>query len=284
MSASRSSTPPTATAPGRVRARGCSATPSARAATGSCSRPSSACPMGDGVDRRRHSLHCHEAFDRRLAVPPDRRRRPLPAPRGRPRNATRGDVCGAGRARPPKENPRLRHVELQARDPLERARSIPPAPRTSRSRASTRGSIVGAEADLLPTCERLGLCFIPHSPIGSGLLTGKIRRDPPGHRSKERDCTAMTSRKHELQVVERLTAWAEAHGVSAARSCHRRACRRCRWRWSSQEQPSLSRCVPTPQQASGCRQRKSSTRSGQFQSPRRRRVPGARARARGSPR
>ena len=69
-----------------------------------------------------------------------------------------------------------------------------------------------AEADLLPTCERLGLCFIPHSPIGSGLLTGTVRRDRPpaegtrlhGHHISEQ----------ELERVERLTAWAEAHGVS----------------------------------------------------------------------
>ena len=69
-----------------------------------------------------------------------------------------------------------------------------------------------AEADLLPTCERLGLGFIPHSPIGSGLLTGAIRRDRP---------PAAGTRLHgqhipeqELERVETLTAWAEVHGVS----------------------------------------------------------------------
>jgi aryl-alcohol dehydrogenase-like predicted oxidoreductase len=69
-----------------------------------------------------------------------------------------------------------------------------------------------AEADLLPACERLGLCFIPHSPIGSGLLTGKIRRERPpaeGTRLHGHDISA-----HELERVETLTAWAEAHGVS----------------------------------------------------------------------
>jgi aryl-alcohol dehydrogenase-like predicted oxidoreductase len=69
-----------------------------------------------------------------------------------------------------------------------------------------------AEADLLPACERLGLCFIPHSPIGSGLLTGKVHRDrlpSEGTRLHGHDIS-----EHEFEVVERLTAWAEAHDVS----------------------------------------------------------------------
>jgi aryl-alcohol dehydrogenase-like predicted oxidoreductase len=39
----------------------------------------------------------------------------------------------------------------------------------------------GAEADVLPACERLGLAFVPYFPLASGLLTGKYRRDerPP---------------------------------------------------------------------------------------------------------
>ncbi|MET0144583.1 MAG: aldo/keto reductase [Ilumatobacteraceae bacterium] len=31
--------------------------------------------------------------------------------------------------------------------------------------------------DVLPTCERLGVAFIPYSPLGGGMLTGKYRRD-----------------------------------------------------------------------------------------------------------
>ena len=69
-----------------------------------------------------------------------------------------------------------------------------------------------AEADLLPTCERLGLSFIPHSPIGSGLLTGKIRRDRPPTEGTRLDGHDIS--EHEFEVVERLSAWAEAHGVS----------------------------------------------------------------------
>ena len=36
-----------------------------------------------------------------------------------------------------------------------------------------------AEGELLPTCERLGLGFIPYFPLASGLLTGKVSRDRP---------------------------------------------------------------------------------------------------------
>ena len=44
-----------------------------------------------------------------------------------------------------------------------------------------------AEGELLPTCERLGLGFIPYFPLASGLLTGKVRRDRPPPRA--RGCT-----------------------------------------------------------------------------------------------
>jgi aryl-alcohol dehydrogenase-like predicted oxidoreductase len=32
------------------------------------------------------------------------------------------------------------------------------------------------ERDVLPECERLGIAFIPYSPLANGLLTGKYRR------------------------------------------------------------------------------------------------------------
>jgi len=34
----------------------------------------------------------------------------------------------------------------------------------------------GVEDDVLPTCERLGIGFLPYFPLASGLLTGKYRR------------------------------------------------------------------------------------------------------------
>ena len=69
-----------------------------------------------------------------------------------------------------------------------------------------------AEKELLPTCKRLGLGFIPYFPLASGLLTGKVSRDQPpaeGTRLYGREIDAA-----KLDEVERLRAWAEAHDVS----------------------------------------------------------------------
>jgi aryl-alcohol dehydrogenase-like predicted oxidoreductase len=69
-----------------------------------------------------------------------------------------------------------------------------------------------AEDGLLATCEKLELGFIPYFPLASGLLTGKVRSDRPpaeGTRLHGRDIDAA-----DLDKVERLVEWAEAHGVS----------------------------------------------------------------------
>jgi aryl-alcohol dehydrogenase-like predicted oxidoreductase len=69
-----------------------------------------------------------------------------------------------------------------------------------------------AEKELIPTSERLGLGFIPFFPLASGLLTGKVSPDKPpaeGTRLYGRELDAV-----KLERVERLRAWAEAHGVS----------------------------------------------------------------------
>jgi aryl-alcohol dehydrogenase-like predicted oxidoreductase len=70
----------------------------------------------------------------------------------------------------------------------------------------------GAERELLPTCRELGLGFIPYFPLASGLLTGKVTRErppEPGTRLHGRQID-----EARLDHVERLRAWAEAHGVS----------------------------------------------------------------------
>jgi aryl-alcohol dehydrogenase-like predicted oxidoreductase len=70
----------------------------------------------------------------------------------------------------------------------------------------------GAEDGLLATCEKLDLGFIPFFPLASGLLTGKVRRDKApaeGTRLHGRDIDDA-----DLDKVERLAEWAEAHGVS----------------------------------------------------------------------
>jgi len=69
-----------------------------------------------------------------------------------------------------------------------------------------------AETELLPTCERLGLGFIPYFPLGSGLLTGKVSRSAPpapGTRLHGRSID-----EADLDRVERLRAWAEERGAT----------------------------------------------------------------------
>jgi aryl-alcohol dehydrogenase-like predicted oxidoreductase len=69
-----------------------------------------------------------------------------------------------------------------------------------------------AEAELLPTCHDLRLGFIPYFPLASGLLTGKVSADAPpapGTRLHGR-----TIEQDRLGQVERLRAWADAHGVT----------------------------------------------------------------------
>ena len=77
-----------------------------------------------------------------------------------------------------------------------------------------------AEAEVIPACERLGLGFIPFFPLASGLLTGKVTRDaPPAEGTRLHGRTIDDA---DLDRVERLQAWAEAHGVVAARGRGRR--------------------------------------------------------------
>ena len=68
------------------------------------------------------------------------------------------------------------------------------------------------EADVLPACERLGLGFIPFFPLSSGLLTGKVSRESPPAEGTRLHGRAIGDA--DLDRVERLNAWAEAHGVS----------------------------------------------------------------------
>ena len=70
----------------------------------------------------------------------------------------------------------------------------------------------GAEDELLPACERLGVSFIPYFPLASGLLTGKYVKGeppPPGTRLHGRELA-----ESDLDTVERLRAFGEQYGAS----------------------------------------------------------------------
>jgi aryl-alcohol dehydrogenase-like predicted oxidoreductase len=67
-----------------------------------------------------------------------------------------------------------------------------------------------AEQELLPTCHRLGIGFIPYFPLASGLLTGKVTRERPAEPGTR--LHGRTVADADLERVEALQAWAEAHG------------------------------------------------------------------------
>jgi aryl-alcohol dehydrogenase-like predicted oxidoreductase len=69
-----------------------------------------------------------------------------------------------------------------------------------------------AEQELLPTCERLGIGFIPYFPLASGLLTGKVSRDSPPAEGTRLYGRAID--EADLDRVERLSAVAEELGSS----------------------------------------------------------------------
>ena len=69
-----------------------------------------------------------------------------------------------------------------------------------------------SEQELLPTCRRLGIGFIPYFPLASGLLTGKYAKGEPAPEG-----TRLAGRElddADLDTVERLRAFAERHGIS----------------------------------------------------------------------
>lgn len=71
-----------------------------------------------------------------------------------------------------------------------------------------------AEHDVLPTCERLGLGFVPFFPLASGLLTGKYRRGeagPAGARLSDRPTIASDE---QFDLVEALERYARERGIS----------------------------------------------------------------------
>ena len=71
------------------------------------------------------------------------------------------------------------------------------------------------ERGVLDACERHGLAFLPFYPLASGLLTGKYRRGrplPEGTRITAGGRYADLLSEANLDVVERLAAWAEGRG------------------------------------------------------------------------
>ncbi len=72
------------------------------------------------------------------------------------------------------------------------------------------------EKDVLQSCERLGLGFVPFFPLASGLLTGKYRLGQPAPEGRLTTIASLSDRLNDdaLAVVESLIAFAQRHGHS----------------------------------------------------------------------
>jgi aryl-alcohol dehydrogenase-like predicted oxidoreductase len=69
------------------------------------------------------------------------------------------------------------------------------------------------ERNVLPTCERLGIGFVPYFPLARGLLTGKYRRGappPPDARLSGRDVVATDD---QFDLIEALERYARNRGI-----------------------------------------------------------------------
>jgi aryl-alcohol dehydrogenase-like predicted oxidoreductase len=71
-----------------------------------------------------------------------------------------------------------------------------------------------AERDVLPTCERLGIGFVPFFPLGSGLLTGKYRRGEPAPQGTRLAAREQVGSDEQFDVVEAVGRFAADRGVS----------------------------------------------------------------------
>jgi aryl-alcohol dehydrogenase-like predicted oxidoreductase len=84
--------------------------------------------------------------------------------------------------------------------------------------AQNRYSLVHreAEAELLPTCDRLGIGFLPFFPLESGLLTGKVKRgEPPPEGTRLADSMGGSFLTDEaFDRAEALERYAEEEGAT----------------------------------------------------------------------
>ena len=71
-----------------------------------------------------------------------------------------------------------------------------------------------AEREVLPTCERLGIGFVPFFPLASGLLTGKYRRGEPAPAGTRLAGREQVATDEQFAVVEAVARFAADRGVS----------------------------------------------------------------------
>lgn len=77
----------------------------------------------------------------------------------------------------------------------------------------------GPEAEVIPTCEELGIGFVPWSPLGVAFLTGAIdekTRFAPGDIRGGESRFAPESLPHNLQLVKLVASWADRKSATPA--------------------------------------------------------------------
>jgi aryl-alcohol dehydrogenase-like predicted oxidoreductase len=72
----------------------------------------------------------------------------------------------------------------------------------------------GAEAELLPACERHGIGVLPYFPLANGLLTGKYRRGEPAPAGTRLAARAQVLDHADFDRIDALEAFAAAAGRS----------------------------------------------------------------------
>jgi aryl-alcohol dehydrogenase-like predicted oxidoreductase len=105
--------------------------------------------------------------------------------------------------------------EISART-IERANSVHPV-----TALQTEYSLFtrNVEKEILPTLDRLGIGFVPYSPLGRGFLSGKLDK---GAISQEGDFRKTLPRssdenyEHNMGLVKKLEQVASAHGITPA--------------------------------------------------------------------
>jgi aryl-alcohol dehydrogenase-like predicted oxidoreductase len=71
-----------------------------------------------------------------------------------------------------------------------------------------------AEREVLPTCERLGLGFVPFFPLASGLLTGKYHRGEPAPAGTRLAGRPQVGTDEQFDLIEALEGYAAARGLA----------------------------------------------------------------------
>jgi aryl-alcohol dehydrogenase-like predicted oxidoreductase len=109
------------------------------------------------------------------------------------------------------------------------ARQIEEADRVAREEGLTRFEAIqnqysllarDAEADVLPTCERLALGFVPFFPLASGLLTGKYRRGEAGPEGARLSGSPQIATAQQFELIRALERYAEERGLKTLDVAH----------------------------------------------------------------